>query len=651
MLAAQPPSLRGTSACAVVTHAEVTLSLRHIASSTPPSGWRPASQREDATPEPSAGEQGATDAGADPVADDAHDLVADDYLDDDADEPDDDADELDVDDDDDDDVSSVEADDVEADDVDGTESDPDTDIDAGVAAVAPRRRLPRVRIPRGGTTTATDEVEVSTRTGPRVNRGPRIRPKSSLDAYFEVSERRSTYGREVRGGVVTFFTMAYILVLNPIILSGEDVDGTTLPFAAVAATTAMVAAVMTILMGIIGRYPFALATGLGLNAFVAFLAVTQLSWPEIMGLVVLEGLLIAILVVTGLRTAIFFAIPQQLKIAISVGIGLFLTLIGLVDAGFVKRVPDAVGTVVPVQLGNGFNLDGWPILVFVVGVLFMSVLVVRKVRGGILIGIIVTTILAIIVEAIAKVGPAYGPDGLINANGWQLTVPALPDSLVATPDLSIVGNFSLFGGFERIGALAAVLVVFTLMLADFFDTMGTAVAVGAEGKLLDKNGNLPGATRVLFVDSVAAAAGGAASVSSNTTYIESASGVADGARTGLASVVTGGLFLVAMFLSPLVSIVPAEAATPALVVVGALLVSQIRNLQFDDLSLVIPAFLTMALMPFTFSITNGIGAGFISFVVLRLAIGRAKDVHPLMWISATLFAVYFFIEPIQQLIG
>ncbi|MBA3799978.1 MAG: NCS2 family permease [Geodermatophilaceae bacterium] len=483
-----------------------------------------------------------------------------------------------------------------------------------------------------------------------MNTGPTIKPKSGLDAYFEVSQRRSTYGREVRGGVVTFFTMAYILVLNPIILSNADVDGTTLPFAGVAATTAMVAGVMTILMGIIGRYPFAIATGLGLNALVAVLAATQLSWPEIMGLVVLEGLLIAILVVTGLRTAIMFAIPQQLKIAISVGIGLFLTLIGLVDAGFVKRVPDAAGTVVPLQLGNGFNLDGWPVLVFALGVLIMSVLVVRKVRGGILIGIVVTTILAIIVEAIAKIGPAFSPDG-VNPNGWQLTVPTLPDSLVATPDLSLVGNFSLFGGFERIGALAALLIVFTLLLADFFDTMGTVVAVGAEGKLLDKNDNLPGATRVLFVDSVAAAAGGAASVSSNTTYIESASGVADGARTGLASVVTGGLFLVAMFLSPLVSIVPSEAAAPALVVVGALLVSQIRNLEFDDMSLVIPAFLTMALMPFTFSITNGIGAGFISFVVLRLAKGRSKDIHPLMWVSALLFAVYFFIDPIKQLIG
>ena len=612
------------------------MSVRHIAASTPPSGRRPRGADKDGASEPPAG---------DPIGP-ADEVDEDDELDDDELDDDEVAADLVAEDDqvDGDEVGDDEVGDDEVDD----DSAADSDADDGVAAVAPRRRLPSVRRYRAGT--ATLDEPISGKTGPRVNTGPAIRPKSGLDAYFEVSQRRSSYSREVRGGVVTFFTMAYIIVLNPIILSGEDVDGTTLPFAGVAATTAMVAGVMTILMGIVGRYPFALATGLGLNALVAVLAVTQMSWPEIMGLVVLEGLLIALLVVTGLRTAIFGAIPQQLKIAIAVGIGLFLTLIGLVDAGFVKRVPDAANTVVPVQLGNGFNLDGWPVLVFALGVLIMSVLVVRKVRGGILIGIVVTTVIAIIVEAIAKVGPAFSPDG-VNPNGWQLTVPTLPDSIVATPDLSLVGNFSLFGGFERIGALAALLIVFTLLLADFFDTMGTVVAVGAEGKLLDKDGTLPGATRVLFVDSVAAAAGGAASVSSNTTYIESASGVADGARTGIASIVTGGLFLVAMFLSPLVSIVPSEAAAPALVVVGALLVSQIRNLQFDDLSLVIPAFLTMALMPFTYSITNGIGAGFISFVVLRLAMGRRKDIHPLMWVSALLFAVYFFIEPIKQLIG
>ena len=218
------------------------------------------------------------------------------------------------------------------------------------------------------------------------------------------------------------------------------------------------------------------------------------------------------------------------------------------------------------------------------------------------------------------------------------------------PDLSLLGNFSLFGGFERIGVLAALLIVFSLMIADFFDTVGTVTAVGAEGGLLDENRNLPKSQPVLLVDSLAAAAGGAGSVSSNTTYIESASGVADGARTGLASVVTGVLFLVAMFFSPLVQVVPSEAAAPALVIVGALMISQIRHLVWDDMSLVIPAFLTIALMPFTYSITNGIGAGVISYVLLRTAVGRRRDVHPLMWVIAALFLVYFALEPLQQLL-
>jgi AGZA family xanthine/uracil permease-like MFS transporter len=228
-------------------------------------------------------------------------------------------------------------------------------------------------------------------------------------------------------------------------------------------------------------------------------------------------------------------------------------------------------------------------------------------------------------------------------------VPTLPEEIVATPDLSLIGNFSLFGGFERIGVVAALMIIFSIMIADFFDTVGTVTAVGAEGDLLDENQNLPKSQPVLLVDSLAAAAGGAGSVSSNTTFIESAAGVADGARTGLASVVTGVLFLIATLFSPLVQVVPSEAAAPVLVIVGAMLISQIRDLEWDDMSLVIPAFLTIALMPFTYSITNGIGAGVISFVVLRTAVGRRRDVHPLMWLIAALFLVYFALEPLQQL--
>src|SRR3954451_9948958 len=495
--------------------------------------------------------------------------------------------------------------------------------------------------------TGTPADVIGGATPPRRSDGPRPRPKNGLDRYFEVSARRSTVGRELRGGLVTFFTMAYIVILNPIILSGPDINGNKLPFPAVAAVTALVAGVMTILMGVVGRYPFALATGLGINAIVAVFAATELSWPEVMGLIVLEGLLITVLVLTGFRRAVFEAVPAQLKTPIAVGIGFFLTIIGLADAGIVR--PGA-GTVV--QLGVNGQLAGWPMLVFVVGLLVTAILVVRRVKGALLIGIVVSTVLAIIIEAVAHIGPRTGADGKqVNAHGWSLQVPSLPKNVVDAPDFSIIGHFSLFGGFSRIGILAALLIVFSLMIADFFDTVGTVTAGGAEGGMLDENRNLPRSQPVLLVDSVAAAAGGAASVSSNTTYIESASGVADGARTGLASVATGALFLVAMFLSPLVQVVPSEAAAPALVIVGALMMSQIRYLVWDDLSLVIPAFLTIALMPFTYSITNGIGAGVISYVVLRTAVGRRRDIHPLMWVIAVLFVVYFALQPLEQLLG
>ncbi|MGY2127228.1 NCS2 family permease [Blastococcus sp. SYSU DS0617] len=508
---------------------------------------------------------------------------------------------------------------------------------------------------RAAATTGDTPADVSAGTPPttpRRSEGPRIKPKNGLDRYFEISARRSTVTREVRGGLTTFFTMAYIVVLNPIILTsiagpgdvpGADVDGTVLPFGSIAAVTALLAGALTILMGVVGRYPFALATGLGINAIVAVFAATQLSWPEIMGLVVLEGLLITVLVLTGFRRAVFEAIPPQLKTAIAVGIGFFLTIIGLADAGIIRPGNPLI------SFGVGGQLAGWPTLVFVVGLLLMAVLVVRKVKGALLIGIVATTVLAIVVEAIADIGPRFGDAGE-NERGWWLQVPELPDDVVSSPDLSLLGNFSLFGGFERIGILAALLIVFSIMIADFFDTVGTVTAVGAEGDLLDEKRNLPKSQPVLLVDSLAAAAGGAGSVSSNTTYIESTAGVADGARTGLASVVTGLLFLVAVFFTPLVAVVPAEAAAPALVIVGALMVTQIRYLTWDDMSLVIPAFLTIALMPFTYSITNGIGAGVISFVLLRLVIGRRKDIHPLMWIIAAMFLVYFALEPLQQIV-
>jgi adenine/guanine/hypoxanthine permease len=478
--------------------------------------------------------------------------------------------------------------------------------------------------------------------------------RAALDRYFKISERGSTPAREVRGGVVTFFTMAYIIVLNPIILSGVDVNNQILgggapgsQFPLVAAGTALVAGVMTILMGVVANYPLALATGLGLNAFLAFSIASQMTWADAMGLIVLEGLIILVLVLTGFRKAVLDAVPTQLKVAISVGIGLFIALIGMVDAGFVRRTGTGP---VPVELGVGGTLAGWPVVVFAFGLLLVLILYVRQVKGAILISILAATILAIVVQSVGGIGPAVS-GSKVNPIGWNLNVPEWPQSWVATPNFSLIGHFSLLGSFQRVGVVTAALLVFTLMLADFFDTMGTMTAIGAEAGLLDAEGNPPNSQRILVVDSLAAAAGGAASVSSNTSYIESASGVGEGARTGLASVVTGALFLLATVFAPVVEIIPNEAATPALVLVGFLMMSQVKNIDWDDVDIAIPAFLTIVLMPFTYSITVGIGAGFISYTVIKLVRRRAGVVHPLLWVVAALFVIYFAINPVKQLLG
>jgi AGZA family xanthine/uracil permease-like MFS transporter len=457
---------------------------------------------------------------------------------------------------------------------------------------------------------------------------------SAVDRYFSLSARGSSVQREVRGGFATFFTMAYIVVLNPIILgSGVDSEGRHLSVAQLTTSTALVAAVMTAIMGIVGNIPLAIATGLGLNSLVAFTIAPTMTWPDAMGLVVLEGLAIVVLAATGLRETILNSIPMPLKQAISVGIGLFIAFIGLVDSGFVTTPK---GAAVPVQLGATGRLTGWPVLVFAVGLLVMLVLLIRRVRGAILLGIVAATVLAVIINAV------------VDVPSWGLTTPNLPDSIVGSPDFGLLGEFSLFGGFVHAGVLTAVIFVFTLVLSDFFDAMGTIIGISNEAGLLTEDGKLPGIGKVLFVDGLAAVAGGAASTSSNTCFIESASGVGEGARTGLANLVTGGLFVVALFLTPLTTIVPSQAATPALVVVGFLLITQVKDIPWDDWSVSIPAFLTIVLMPFTYSITNGIGAGFISYVVLKAATGRAKEPGLLLWVIAALFTVYFFIDPIQR---
>ena len=455
---------------------------------------------------------------------------------------------------------------------------------------------------------------------------------SALAAYFRVSDAGSTVRAEVVGGITTFMTMAYILFVNPSILALPD--GSGLPFGQVLTATALVAGVMTIAMGVAANYPFAIAPGLGLNAFVAFTLVLGegLTFPEAMGVIVVEGLIITLLVITGFREAVLNAIPLVLKKAIGVGIGLFIAIIGFGNAGFTIQ-------------GEGALLDMGQIgtarlLIFIGGVMLAFALIARRVKGALLFAIVATTVVAITVNETFYAGTLWETPG----------VGRVPASLVSTPDFGLVGAFS-FGFIEQLGVLAAGIAVFSVMLSDFFDTVGTAVGLGDEAGYLRPDGTLPRMNRVLFVDSVSAAAGGAVSSSSATTFIESAAGIAEGARTGLAAVVTGLLFLLAMLFSPLAEVIPAEATSAALVVVGFLMISTVREIDWDDMTEAAPAFLIMVGMPFTYSIADGIGMGFIGYIVLKSVTGRVGDVHPMMWLSAAAFVVHFGIEPIRGLLG
>lgn len=470
-------------------------------------------------------------------------------------------------------------------------------------------------------------------------------PRGGLDAFFHITERGSTVGTEVRAGVVTFFAMAYIVLLNPLIIgTSPDREGTVLGIPQVAAATALAAGVMCILFGLVAKYPFGIAAGLGINTLVAVTMVGQqgLTWAEAMGLVVIDGIIIVLLAISGFRTAVFNAIPNSMKVAMSVGIGMFIATIGLVDAGFVRRIPDAAMTTVPVQLGTGGSIASWPTFVFIIGLFICGFMVVRNVRGGLFIGIILTTIVAMIVEAITGSGSSAD-----NPQGWSLAVPELPSSFGGVPDLSIVGNIDLFGAFINIGVISASLLVFTLVLANFFDAMGTMTALGRQAGLAAEDGVLPDMKRALVVEGFGAVVGGGASASSNTVFVDSSAGIADGARTGLANVVTGVLFLLAMFFTPLYEVVPIEAAAPVLVVVGALMMMQVGQIKWNDFSVALPAFLTIVTMPLTYSIANGIGVGFISFALLSLFAGKAKDIHWIMWLISALFVVYFAQGPIM----
>jgi AGZA family xanthine/uracil permease-like MFS transporter len=435
----------------------------------------------------------------------------------------------------------------------------------------------------------------------------------AIASYFRFSERGTTFATEVRAGLATFMVMAYILLVNPSILAAAGI-----PVPAAAAATALVAGVLTIAMGVVANTPIALAAGLGINGAVAFgLVLTQGLTPAgAMGVIVLEGIVVTLLVLVGLREAIMKAVPMALKRAIGVGIGLFILFIGFIDAGIiVKTAGSSAENPVPVTFVYPTDTAHF---VFWFGLLLTITLWARKIPGALIISILVTTVIAIV-----------------------LGVQPLPESFVATPDFSTLGAFDVTNVFAVLGGLAAVLTIFSFMLTDFFDTMGTATAISEQAGLVDEDGQPKNVGRVLLVDSVAAVAGGAAGISSNTSYIESAAGVAEGGRTGFASVVTGVLFLVAILLTPLAILVPYVATGPVLVFVGFLMVGLIKDIDFNDIEEGLPALLGIILMPLTFSITVGIGAAFLTHVIVKIVRGKLTEIHPLLWAVAVAFAIFF----------
>jgi AGZA family xanthine/uracil permease-like MFS transporter len=480
---------------------------------------------------------------------------------------------------------------------------------------------------------------------------------SWLERRFRFAENGTTLGRDTMAGVTTFIVMSYIIFVNPQILSFagvEGLEGQGLPFDGVLAVTCLVAGVMTIAMGLYTNYAYAIAPGLGLNAVVAFSLVVGegLSFPAAMGLVVVEGVAVTIFVLTGLRERVMDAIPLDLKKAIAIGIGLFIAFIGLENAGIV--IPG-------VPLVDLAPLTTWPIFVAIFGLLVTVALRARGVRGDLLIGIIAATALATIINE------ASGEDAGFTAGA------TIPDDVYESPNLELLGNFNL-DAFTELAFISAVVWAFSLFMADFFDTMGTLVGVGKPAGYLDAEGRLPEIRKPLLVDSLAAVAGGAASSSSATTYIESASGVSVGGRTGWVAVIAGALFLPFMFFAPIIGMVPPEATAAALIVVGFLMMTalteaeeeaevaqaaeegapprarparKLAGIDFSELGVGLAAALTIIIMPFTFSIADGIGFGFIAFVVVRAAQSRWREVHPFMWIASAMFALYFLVPVLQ----
>jgi AGZA family xanthine/uracil permease-like MFS transporter len=464
----------------------------------------------------------------------------------------------------------------------------------------------------------------------------------AIASFFKFGERGTNLSTELRAGLTTFLVMAYILAVNPLILSIQT-EGLGPPLVPTIVATALAAGVLCLAMGLATNYPFAMAAGLGLNAVVAFQLILgeQMPWQEAMAVIFWEGVIITVLVLTGLRETIMNAIPMQLKRAIGVGIGLFILLIGLVNAGFVT--PNGA---TPLDLGS---LTTATVLTFLIGLVVALGLMARGVKGALLISIVVATISAIIFKSLwGAEGSGYVIPGSAEIPSTFITdFSQNPFQTILAP----VGSLLTVWTNPETGFITVALVVFTLMLSDFFDTMGTVIGVGEQAGLVDEQGRLPGIRNVLLVDSVGAMLGGLFSTSSNTTYIESAAGVAEGGRTGLTAVLVGLLFLLSILFAPVIAIIPAQATAAALVVVGYLMFTVAKDIEWGSIDDLFPALVTMVVMPFTYSITDGIAAGFISYVFLKAVRGRTSELHPLMWVVSLAFVLYFAVPWLEQVLN
>jgi adenine/guanine/hypoxanthine permease len=459
-------------------------------------------------------------------------------------------------------------------------------------------------------------------------------------SFFELRERDTSVGTEVRAGLTTFMAMAYIVFTNPAILANAGV-----PFPGAVVATCLTAGLVTILMGLVTNYPMCLAAGMGLNAVVAFTVVIGMkqTWQVAMGIVVLEGLVVLVLSATAFRESVMDAIPQSLKHAIAVGIGLFISFIGLQEANLLAPHPATLVT---------YGSFTHPVAVLgIAGVIITGVLVCLRVRGALLLGILATAVLGMIPmwHLPAGVGtPVEVKAGAAASLRWAALVP-LPGVLLQVPT-----DWSTFFKFDLRGALSPALLplAFVFLMTDFFDTMGTAIAIGAKAGYLDANGRIPRIRRLLVVDSLGAILGGAFGCSSNTCYVESSAGVAEGGRTGLTSIICGTLFLLAMFFTPVIAVVgggveiapnvvrhPVTAA--ALIIVGFMMMESVLHIDWSNPGEGLPAFVVLIMTPLTFSITHGIGAGFITYVIWSALSGRAREIRPFLWFVAALFVLVY----------